>query len=544
MQVYPRPDGQLHIPARPRSVALGLFDGLHPGHRQVILAATRTAHDGITPAVYTFDPHTIHTKGTLRRLCSPEEEQALLEDMGVEELFRVDFATVRHLSPENFVKEILHTQLGAVQVTCGFNYHFGAGGAGDATLLTRLCADYGIAVTVVPEVDEDGTTVSSTSIRDALAAGDMAAVRRLMGRPFRLQQTVTEGQRLGRRLGLPTINQTLPADRACPRFGVYVSCVQIGGDVFPAVTNIGVHPTVGATAPLAETYILDFDRDLYGTAPTVYPLRFLREEQTFASLDELKAQIERDIQAARTQFAPPEQPQTRAVFFDFDDTLDDRDAAFRQGLSVFLHHYYPSLSTAEHTRRQAEMFRYQREDYGNIIDYPTLIRHFLTQWPAEIPADPEAALRRFYHGFAAGSRPLPEVVPTLIALRQKGYLLGIITNGNRIPQTCKLDHSGLRPYLDLLVLAGEEGMQKPDPRLFHLAAARLGVPVSTCIYVGDHPVNDLAAAMDAGFGAIGILPHREPDHPVHDLPMPAVPTLSHVGDLLQLLENRTQGLDT
>lgn len=544
MQVYPRPDGQLNIPVYPRSVALGLFDGLHPGHRQVILAATQTAHDGITPAVYTFDPLTIHTKGTLRRLCSPEEEQALLEDMGVEELFRVDFATVRHLSPEDFVKEILHEQLSAVQVTCGFNYHFGAGGAGDATLLTQLCAEYGITVTVVPEVDADGVPVSSTSIRGALAAGDMAAVRRLMGRPFRLQQTVTEGQRLGRRLGLPTINQTLPADRGCPRFGVYVSCVQIGGDVFPAVTNIGVHPTVGATAPLAETYILDFDQDLYGTAPAVYPLRFLREEQTFASLDELKAQIERDIQAARAQFAPPEQPAVRAVFFDFDDTLDDRDAAFRQGLSVFLSHYYPSLSAAEHTRRQEEMFRHQRGEYGNIIDYPALIRHFLALWPAEIPADPAAALRRFYHGFAAGSQPHADVVPTFTALRQKGYLIGIITNGNRIPQTCKLDHSGLRPYLDLLVLAGEEEMQKPDPRLFRLAAARLGVPVSTCVYVGDHPVNDLAAAVDAGFGAIGVLPHRDPDHPIHALDMPAVPTLRHVGDLPKLLEKYTQGLDT
>ncbi len=529
--------GQLNIPPCPRSVALGLFDGLHPGHRQVILAAMQGIGDEVSRCVYTFDRSTVTTKVMTGELCTPEEENALLTSMGVDELIRADFAEVRHLSPEEFVRDVLKNALHAVKVTCGFNYRFGAKGAGDAALLTRLCADYGIAVTVVPEVDTDGLPVNSTAIRQSIADGDMPLVRRLLGRPYHLQMPVTEGQHLGRRLGLPTINQVLPTNLCTPKFGVYVSCVQIGTDAYPAITNIGVRPTVGADAPLSETYILNYSGDLYDTAPTVYPLHYLREEQVFPSLEALKEQIQRDIEQAKALFAAPKDGKTRAVFFDFDDTLDNRDAAFRQGLSAFLSHYYPSLSDAQRTARLEEMFRYQRGEYGHIIYYDEMIHHFLDLWPAEVPTDPVRALWRFYHGFAAGGVLHPDVLPTLTALRRQGYLTGIITNGNPIPQTCKMDHSGLRSYVDLVVLAGEEGVQKPNPSLFHLAATRLGVHPTACLYVGDHPQNDIAGAQNAGFATVLKLAQREPDHPIHRLPMPEdVPVIRQISDLLPLLE--------
>ena len=529
--------GQLNIPSCPRSVALGLFDGLHPGHRQVILEAMQGIDDHVSRCVYTFDLDTINTKTISGYLCTPEEEAALLSAMGVDELVRADFTAVRHLSPEAFVRQVLKEGLGAVKVTCGFNYRFGAGGVGDAALLTRLCAACGIAVTVVPEVDVEGLPINSTAIRQAIAQGDMAHARRLLGRPYRLQIPVTAGQHLGRRLGLPTINQVLP-DKLCrPKFGVYASCVQIGTQVYPAVTNIGVRPTVGADAPLAETYILDYSGDLYGTAPTVYPLQYLREEQAFPSLEALKEQIGRDIEATKALFAVPPTPTIQAVFFDFDDTLDNRDAAFRCGLSAFLSHYYPSLSDAQRTARQEEMFRYQRGEYGQIIHYDTMIRHFLALWPAEVTADPERALWRFYHGFAAGGTLHPDVLSTLTALRRQGYLTGIITNGNAIPQTCKMDHSGLRPYIDLMLLAGEEGVQKPDPALFRIAAARLGVHPTACLFVGDHPQNDIGGAKEAGFHVVLKLADRDPDHPIHRLPLPQdVPCIRQIEQLLSLLE--------
>lgn len=527
--------GQLNIPACPRSVALGVFDGLHPGHRQVILAAMQGIGDDVSRCVYTFDPATVVTKQIIGRLCAPEEQQQLLTHMGVDELFEVDFATVRHLSPEDFVQKILKEQLGAVKVTCGFNYRFGHKGAGDAALLTRLCADCGITVTVVPEVDVDGQPVNSTTIRQAIADGDMALTRRLMGRPYHLQLPVTEGQRLGRKLGMPTINQVLPTNLCAPKFGVYVSSVQIDNQVYPAVTNIGVRPTVGTDTPLAETYILGYEGDLYGTTPTVYPLQYLRAEQAFSTLDELKAQIERDVAAAAAAFAPTDK--VKAVLFDFDDTLDNRDAAFRQGLSAWIKEYYPSLPEEEVSRRQQEMFVYQRGECGQIVYYRDMIAHFLEKWPSEVPADNWRALWRFYHTFSEAGQPRPDVIATLTALRERGYLTGIITNGSPYPQTCKIDHCGLRRHVDLVVLAGVEGIQKPDPAIFRMAAARLGVPTTACVFVGDHPINDVAGAIAVGYRGVGFAADREPGHPAEHEPWPdGTPVISRVGDVLSLLD--------
>ncbi len=540
MLIHHLTDGQLHIPAVPRSVALGLFDGLHPGHRQVILEAVRNGEDCLSRAVYTFLPHTVTTKSIAGRLCDDREEQQLLQTMGVEELFKADFAAVRHLTPEAFVQEILVGQLNAKRVTCGFNYRFGAGGRGDAALLTALCAPYDITVTVVPEVDCGGAPINSTAIRAAIADGDMSLVRRLLGRPYRLQVPVTQGQHLGRRLGVPTINQILPAHLVAPRFGVYASCVQWDGNTYPAVTNIGVRPTVGADAPLAETYILGFSGDLYGTEPTVYPLEYLRPEQTFESLEALQTQIRADAAYAEALFATPAKQEIRAIFFDFDDTLDNRDAAFRQGLSAFIRYYYPSLTEEEVHARREEMFLYQRGGYGQIIYYRDLLSHFFALYPPEVPYDPDKAMRRLVGGFAAAGVPHPDVFSTLSALRQKGYRLGVITNGTARTQACKLDYSGLRPYMDLVVLAGEEGIQKPDPRVFQMAAARLGVPCACCVFVGDHPINDLEGARHAGFIPLRKRPDLDPDHPFHQMEMPAdIPVIDHIGDILDWLDNTT-----
>lgn len=530
-------DTQLHIPAIPRSVALGLFDGLHPGHRRVIVAAVEGGDDTLTPAVFTFAPHTIIKEG-YRRLSNDREDEALLKSMGVRELIKMDFTAIRHLTPEEFVRDVLRDQLCAQHVTCGFNYHFGAKGAGDAALLTELCTAYGIAVTVVPEVDCEGIPVNSTAIRAALSDGNMPLVRRLLGRPYRLCLPVSHGQKLGRRLGLPTINQTLPTDMAMPRFGVYASCVQWDGHTYPAVTNIGVRPTVGADTPLAETYILGFDGDLYDAEPAVYPIQYLRPEQTFASLEALKAQIQQDIAAVEALFTPPAQPEIRAVFFDFDDTLDNRDEALRQGLSALVRYYYPSLTDEEVLERREAMFLYQRGEYGKIVHYWEMLEHFFALYPPEIPVDVPTALRRLIAFFAAAGQVHPDVFPTLTALRERGILLGIITNGSAFNQSRKMDHTGLRAYMDLVVLAGEEGIQKPDPRVFRMAAARLGVPCACCVFVGDNPENDLMGAKNAGFIPLRKDPDLDPDHPFHQMEIPAdIPVIHTIGDILAWLDN-------
>lgn len=534
MQAYTSCD---NIPSRPRSVALGLFDGLHPAHRRVILSATMDIDDDTAVSVYTFDPATVTTKHVSGLLCDESEEEYLLDLMNVDELFRVDFSTVQQLSPEDFVYKILKEQLGAVRVSCGYNYRFGYRGQGDTALLTTLCAQCGITVTVVPEVDVDGIPVSSTAIRAAIADGDMALARRLLGRPYRLRTPVVEGQRLGNKLGFPTINQSLPEGFAQPRFGVYASCVQFEGETYPAVTNIGVRPTVGADAPLAETYIIGFSGDLYGASPCVYPLSYLRPERSFPSLEELKAQIDRDVAAAAALFDEANADGIRAVFFDFDDTLDNRDAAFRRGLSAFLRYYYPSLTEEEVAARTEEMFLFQRGHYGQIIYYRDMLAHFLEKWPPEIPTDVARSMRRMVRAFARSGQPHPDVYATLTALRERGYLIGIITNGTPRTQCAKMDHSGLRPYVDLVVLAGEEGIQKPDTRVFRMAAARLGVPPTACLFVGDHPQNDLEGARAAGFTPVRKDADWDADHPIHHIPLPEdIPTIRQISEVLTLLD--------
>lgn len=537
MQTYISCD---NIPSCPRSVALGLFDGLHPAHRQVILAATMGIEDGTAVSVYTFDPATIHTKTIDGLLCDREEEEHILSLMGADELFRVDFATVQHLSPAEFVHTVLKEQLHAVQVTCGYNYRFGHRGAGDTALLKELCAAVGISVTVIPEIDIDGIPVSSTAIRGALADGNMALTRRLLGRPYRLRTPVIEGQRLGNKLGFPTINQSLPMGFAHPRFGVYASCVQWEGNTYPAITNIGVRPTVGADAPLAETYILGFSGDLYGQCPAVYPITYLRPEQTFPSLEDLRRQIQQDAATAAALFDGTQVDGIRAVFFDFDDTLDNRDSALRAGLSAFLRYYYPSLDEDEVLRRREEMFYFQRGSEGQIVYYHEMMEHFLAVWPPEVSTDVPTALRRMITAFAAAGQPHPDVYDTLLTLRRRGYLTGIITNGSPRNQCRKIEHTGLRRYVDLVVLAGEEGIQKPDPRVFRLAAARLGVPPTACLFVGDHPVADLEGSRSAGFIPVHKDAAREVDHPMLRLPIPeGVPTVQHIAQVLSLLDDTT-----
>ncbi len=300
MTIYRLPTDTDRIPAVGRAVALGLFDGMHIGHRAVIAEAIRAGQGHC--AVYTFSPSTLYTKGDLRRITTDMQQAAILDRMGVTEIFETDFAAVRDLSPERFVETVLQNTLHATAVTCGFNYRFGKGGVGDAALLKRLCTMRGIAVTVAPAVESDGQTVSSTAVRAALADGDMATVRRMLGRGYCLDLPVEQGQHLGRRLGMPTVNQALPADLALPRFGVYASCIEFDGRVHYGVTNIGVRPTVGADTPLVETWIDGFDGDLYGQTVRVYPVKFLRDERAFNSLEDLKTQIEQDAAAARAVF--------------------------------------------------------------------------------------------------------------------------------------------------------------------------------------------------------------------------------------------------
>jgi len=289
------------LPMTGTAIALGVFDGLHMGHRSVLDAVLADAREsGRTPCVMAFalsKPPPRYKQGAVQ-LVAPGILKKQLCHMGFETVFAPNFDEIRQQTPEQFVGGVLAQRMGARFVSCGYNFSFGRGGVGRAADLERLCAAQGIACTVVPAVDLDGGPVSSTRIRQCLSAGEIPQANALLGWPFTIDFEVVCGNRIGRTLGFPTINQVFPPYFIIPRHGVYATMVRLDDKAYSGVTNVGVKPTVGDYKPLAETYIHGFSGDLYGRRVEVAFLEFIRTERKFGSLEELRANILRDARRA------------------------------------------------------------------------------------------------------------------------------------------------------------------------------------------------------------------------------------------------------
>jgi len=287
---------------RPTAIALGSFDGLHQGHRRVIAAVTGPS-DWV-PSVVSFWPHpreVLHGEPRLR-LDLPAEKLALLEPLGIQQLVLVPFnAQLAALSPEAFVEEVLVGQLAAARVAVGENFRFGHGRTGDCQTLVALGARHGISVEVVPMLWDGSERVSSSRIRRALAAGDLAEARRLLERPYRFSGRVVRGRGLGKELGWPTANLQVDGRKFLPLEGVYAAMASVaGGDAWPAVMNLGPQPTVDPMAPSAvEVHLLDRSLELEGMELVVEPLALLRTQRTFETFEALSHQIGEDAAAAR-----------------------------------------------------------------------------------------------------------------------------------------------------------------------------------------------------------------------------------------------------
>ena len=283
------------------AVALGFFDGLHLAHQRVLESAVEQEGNGLSPCVLLFDDHPLHVlKGTdVPKLLQNEKRDAILREMGLTTV-SCSFARIRDMSPRAFVEQVLMGELHAAFVACGYNYRFGKNGAGDAAALQALCAEKRIAVAVCPEMDCDGRAISSTVIRGLIEEGDVDRAADMLGRYFSFESPVIEGDKRGRLLGTPTVNQLLPEHLVTPRFGVYLSRVTCNGKSYTGVTNVGARPTFHAGDPRSETYILDFSGDLYGQTVETALVRYIRPVMVFDSAEALKAQIARDIAVARS----------------------------------------------------------------------------------------------------------------------------------------------------------------------------------------------------------------------------------------------------
>ena len=274
---------------QPFAVCIGKFDGLHTGHQQLLHTLLQQAkRHGALSLLYTFVPR----GGDLLTL--PEERAALARALGMDCMAVAELNDAfMALEAEEFVERLKNCgTLKAVVV--GDNFRFGRGAVGDAALLRRLGARDGYDVHVVPQVCLDGQVVSSTAIRQALAEGRMEQVTHMLGRHWTLSGTVATGRQIGRTIGFRTANLPPPAGKLLPPYGVYATWARTAEGEYPAMTNIGVNPTVDGSVPVVETHLIDFEGDLYGKPLTLRFVHRLRPELRFASLDELVAQMNQD----------------------------------------------------------------------------------------------------------------------------------------------------------------------------------------------------------------------------------------------------------
>lgn len=287
---------------RPVHLAMGFFDGVHRGHRQVIASADTP---GAARAVLTFGQHPLAliAPGRQPLLLTPDAAQkaSLLEEAGAEILLVLPFTrALAALSPRAFLDTLTETGK-IVGFSVGRNWRFGARGAGDAAFLTAYAAERGLRAVINNLAESRGERICSSRIRELLAAGDLAAAAEMLGHPFSIAGLVEQGQHLARTLGFPTANIAVAPAAALPPFGVYAVETRINGTRYRGIANLGIRPTIAEAQKIVrlETHLFGFSGNLYGCRLSVSLTRFLRPERRFASVEELRAQMQADVRHAQ-----------------------------------------------------------------------------------------------------------------------------------------------------------------------------------------------------------------------------------------------------
>lgn len=279
----------------PSAIALGYFDCIHPGHAAVIECAVRSQ---LTPVVFSFHMDGESPKGKL--IISPCEKREIMCSMGVEFLTDFLFSEIKDMDAQTFFSQILVSQMNAKLLVCGADFKFGKNAGWGIDALRKMCVEGDVELMVIPDVCIDGIAVHSTAIRQAIESGNIADANRMLGRIYSYSGTIIHGNKLGRTVGMPTINIEISREYAMPKFGVYASRTRLGDRVFDSITNIGVKPTIGSAVPLYETHIFGFDEDVYGEMGEIYLYDFVRSEKKFESLQLVKNQVEIDIDRVKS----------------------------------------------------------------------------------------------------------------------------------------------------------------------------------------------------------------------------------------------------
>ncbi len=292
-----------------RAIALGFFDGVHRGHGALLRRVGQVAEErGLVPAAFTFDPHpeSVIMGAPMPLLTSPAERADLMRRLyGIRDVIVARFDQRMMRMPwREFVTDYLVGENGAAYVVAGHDFHFGYKGEGNPDRLKALCGELGVGCDIIPKVEREGITISSTYIRTLVAQGEMERANEFLGHPHTLTDRVSHGKKLGSTLGFPTVNLHFPEGVLVPAYGVYATRVWLeDGSSYAAVTNVGVRPTVDDGDRVSvEGYLLDFSGDLYGQTIRMEFFKRLRGERKFPSLEALREEVMRNAEETREYF--------------------------------------------------------------------------------------------------------------------------------------------------------------------------------------------------------------------------------------------------
>lgn len=289
------------------AVALGKFDGIHKGHEALLSRILKQKEKGLLAVVFTFHPSAsvFFGKEGQGELTTRMEKRSFFEKMGIDVLVEFPLnAVTAAITAEDFVTKILKRNMNAAYIAAGGDVSFGYRGMGRRELLEELSHKLDYQVEIIDKVYYKEREISSTYVREEVEKGNMELVRQLLGRNYSIAGCVEQGNHLGRRLGMPTLNLYPEEEKLLPPKGVYESCVYYAGCSYPGITNIGKKPTVSHDETISvETFLYDFDKDMYGKEIVTELLHFKRPEQKFSDIQELKQQMERDIAEGRVYHA-------------------------------------------------------------------------------------------------------------------------------------------------------------------------------------------------------------------------------------------------
>ena len=282
-------------------VTLGKFDGLHLGHKELINEVLSC--NGLTKVLFTFDvnPLSKFFDKTMRVIDTNEERKTLVQNFGLDYMINFPFTRETiNTSADDFIKEIIHDKLDAKKLVVGTDFRFGKGRLGDVEFLEKRSKDFGYELKVIAKKVMYGEEISSTRIRELIKKGDIKTANDLLGRTFSVSGVIIHGNQLGHTVGMPTINIKPDENKLLPPFGVYASDTELDGKIYRGITNIGVKPTISKNNAVGvETWLFGLNEDVYGHFAKVNLLDFIRPEMKFASLEEVKKQVNIDVIKAK-----------------------------------------------------------------------------------------------------------------------------------------------------------------------------------------------------------------------------------------------------